>query len=210
MQKLPSQIHLIFTVFGTFHGGVTIKIGYARASISKKDLDSQLNLLKAEGCEIIFEEKMSKDRKNRPQLKKLLGTVREGDTIIVPELTILCISTKDLFNLIDLIQCKGANIKSLKENWVDTTTHIGNFLFPVIAGISQFERDLISLRTKEGLKTSRKKGKLGGRPKTNQEKIDAAIALKNTGLSVSEITSITGVSKTSLYRALKELEQSQS
>ncbi|HBI6963784.1 TPA: recombinase family protein [Clostridium perfringens] len=186
-----------------------MKIGYARVSTSKQDLDTQLNLLNAEGCERIFEEKISGTKKNRPQLQRLLDTLRAGDTVVISELTRLSRSTKDLFVLVDTIQEKGANIKSLKDSWVDTTTPIGSFMFSVMAGISQFERDLISLRTKEGLEASRKKGKVGGRPKTKQEKIDAAIRLKETGLSVSEITNITGVSKTSLYRALKEYKQSQ-
>lgn len=203
------QFQLIYTVFGTFYGGVSIKIGYARVSTSKQDLDTQLNLLNAEGCERIFEEKISGTKKNRPQLQRLLDTLRAGDTVVISELTRLSRSTKDLFVLVDTIQEKGANIKSLKDSWVDTTTPIGSFMFSVMAGISQFQRDLISLRTKEGLEASRKKGKVGGRPKTKQEKIDAAIRLKETGLSVSEITNITGVSKTSLYRALKEYKQSQ-
>lgn len=187
-----------------------MKIGYARVSTLKQDLDTQLNLLKLEGCERIYKEKISGTIKKRPELEKLLDTLREGDTVIVSELTRLSRSTKDLFNLVDSIQSKGANIKSLKENWVDTTSPIGSFMFTVIAGITQFERDLISLRTKEGLEASRKKGKVGGRPRINQEKVDAAITLKNAGLSVSEITNITGVSKTSLYRALKEIDNLQS
>lgn len=184
-------------------------IGYARVSTIKQDLDTQLNLLESEGCEKIFQEKISGIKKNRPQLEGLLNTLREGDTVIITELTRLSRSTKELFNLVDLIQQKGANIKSLKESWVDTTTPIGTFMFSVMAGISQFERDLISLRTKEGLVASRKKGRVGGRPKIKQETLDAAISLKASGLSVSEITKITGVSKTSLYRAWNEVKQSQ-
>ncbi len=182
-----------------------MKIGYARVSTSKQDLDTQLNLLNIEGCEKIFQEKISGAIKKRPELERLLDTLREGDIVIISELTRLSRSTKDLFNLVDSIQAKGANIKSLKENWVDTTSPIGCFMFTVLAGITQFERDLISLRTKEGLEASRKKGKVGGRPRKNQEKVATAISLKNAGLSVKEITRITGVSKTSLYRALKEL-----
>lgn len=155
----------------------------------------------------IFKEKISGTKKNRPELNRLLDTLRENDTVIVTELTRLSRSTKDLFTLIDTIQSKGANIKSLKESWVDTTTPIGNFMFAVMAGISQFEKDLISLRTKEGLAASRKKGRVGGRPRTKQEALDAAIVLKTSGLSVSEIKKITGVSKSTLYRALKENEQ---
>lgn len=186
-----------------------MKIGYARVSTSEQDLDTQINLLQLEGCEKIFSEKISGTKKNRPQLERLLDTLREGDTVIISELTRLSRSTKDLFNIVDFIQAKGANIKSLKESWVDTTSPIGSFMFTVMAGITQFERDLISLRTKEGLETARKKGKIGGRPKIKQEKLDVAINLKYAGLSVSEITNITGVSKTSLYRALKKSEQSQ-
>lgn len=143
--------------------------------------------------------------KDRPELDRLLEDLRSGDTVIVSDLTRLSRSTKDLFNLVELIESKGAYIKSLKESWLDTTTPQGRLLFTFMAGISQFERDLISQRTQEGLASARARGRNGGRPKKDKKDIDVAIKMYNSKLhSVAEIEKTTGVSKATLYRYIKK------
>lgn len=181
-------------------------IGYARVSTEDQNLNRQTDQLKEYGCKRIFEEKISGIKTtNRIQLEKMIEQIREGDTIVVTDLTRLSRSTKELFRLIDVIEKKGANIKSIKENWVDTTTPQGKFMFTIFAGISQFERDLISQRTKEGLSAARARGRKGGRPKTySKAKIELAIKMYDSKeYSISEITDATGISKTSLYRFIK-------
>ena len=124
-----------------------MKIGYARVSTEEQNLDRQLDSLKEAGCEKIFQEKITGTKKERPELDKLMEQLRSGDLIIISDLTRLSRSVKDLFSLVDQIEKKGANIKSLKESWMDTSTPQGKLMFTIFAGISQFERDLISQRT---------------------------------------------------------------
>ena len=179
-------------------------IGYARVSMEGQNLDRQLDQLKAAHCERIYQEKFTGTKKERPELEKMLDNLRAGDTIIISELTRLSRSTKDLFQLVDQIEKKGSNIKSLKEIWLDTTTPHGKLMFTIFAGISQFERDLISQRTKEGLESARARGRKGGRPVKNKIDIEKAIKLyKSKDYSLKEIQEMTGVSKTSLYRYLE-------
>ena len=142
-----------------------MKIGYARVSTEEQNLDRQLDSLKEAGCEKIFQEKITGTKKERPELDKLMEQLRSGDLIIISDLTRLSRSVKDLFSLVDQIEKKGANIKSLKESWMDTSTPQGKLMFTIFAGISQFERDLISQRTLEGLVAARARGRNGGRPK---------------------------------------------
>ena len=123
-----------------------MKIGYARVSTEEQNLDRQLDSLKEAGCEKIFQEKITGTKKERPELDKLMEQLRGGDLIIISDLTRLSRSVKDLFSLVDQIEKKGANIKSLKESWMDTSTPQGKLMFTIFAGISQFERDLISQR----------------------------------------------------------------
>ncbi len=176
-------------------------LGYARVSVESQNLDRQLDQLKQSGCERIFQEKATGTKKDRPELDKLLDHIRPGDVIIVCELTRLSRSTKDLFQLVDQIEKKGANIKSLREAWMDTTTPHGKLMFTVFAGISQFERDLISQRTREGLSSARARGRKGGRPGKPKTAIEMALKLYDSkDYSITEITKMTGVSKTSLYR----------
>ena len=179
-------------------------MGYCRVSTQGQDLLKQVEQLKSAGCEKIFQEKITGTKLERPELNRMLDQLREGDTIIICDLTRLGRSTKDLFKLVEIIEEKGANIKSLKESWMDTTTAQGKLMFTIFSGISQFERDMISIRTKESLAVSRARGRVGGRPKKEKCKIDTAIKMYDSKLhSIKEITDITGVSKTTLYRYVK-------
>ena len=184
-------------------------IGYARVSTAEQNLSRQMDQLEASGCERIYQEKITGTKKERPELEKILDHLRSGDTVVICELTRLSRSTKDLFQLVELIEKKGANIKSLKETWLDTTTPQGKLMFTIFAGISQFERDLISQRTKEGLDSARARGRRGGRPSKNIYDVERAIKLYHSkDYSLKEINEMTGISKTSLYRYL-ELQTSE-
>ena len=181
-----------------------MKIGYARVSTEEQNLDRQLDSLKEAGCEKIFREKITGTKKERPELDKLMEQLRSGDLIIISDLTRLSRSVKDLFSLVDQIEKKGANIKSLKESWMDTSTPQGKLMFTIFAGISQFERDLISQRTLEGLAAARSRGRNGGRPKKDEKALILALKMyQEKAYSISEITKATGVSKTTIYKYKK-------
>ena len=184
-----------------------MKIGYARCSTADQNLDWQLDALKKEGCDEqhIFQEKASGTKKDRPELELMLRTLRSGDTVVVCELTRLSRSTKDLFELVDRISAAGADIKSLKEAWLDTTTPQGKLLFTIFAGVSQFERDLTYERTMDGLAAARARGRKGGRPKANAKAIEQALALYDAGnIPIPDILQTTGISKATLYTYLKK------
>lgn len=183
--------------------------GYARVSTEEQNLDRQLDILREAGAEEIFSEKMTGTKKDRPELQKLLKQLRAGDTILVADLTRLSRSTKDLFSLVEQIEAKGANIKSLKESWLDTTTPQGKLMFTFMAGISQFERDLISQRTKEGLASARARGRVGGRkPKSKSMVVTALNMYDSKKHTIAEITEATGLSKMTLYRYINERKES--
>ena len=177
--------------------------GYARVSTQDQNLERQIDQLKQMNCERIFQEKITGSKKERPELDKLLDQLRTGDNIVVTELTRLSRSVRDLFALVDTIHKKGANLKSLKEPWLDTTTPQGKLLFAVFAGVSQFERDLISERTKDALSSARARGRNGGRPPKSSKSIELALKMhKDKNYSISEIIKATGIGKTTLYRYL--------
>lgn len=184
--------------------GICMIFGYARVSTLDQNLDRQIDQLKENGCEKIFQEKITGTKRDRPELEKLLEQLRPEDTIIVSDLSRVSRSVKDLFSIVDTINQRNANLKSLKEPWADTTTPQGNLMFAIFAGISQFERDLISQRTKEGLASARARGRKGGRPELPKKNTELALKMYNSKeYSISEINKATGVSKTSLYRYIK-------
>ena len=138
-------------------------IGYARVSTEDQNLDGQLDALKAAGAERIFADKITGTARTRPELDRLLDQLRQGDVITVTKYDRLARSLRDLLDIVDTIQARGAGFRSLAED-IDTTTPAGRLVFHVFASIAQFERERISERTKEGLEAARKRGRVGGRP----------------------------------------------
>lgn len=177
--------------------------GYARVSTEQQNLDRQLDALKKYGCDLIFNEKMTGTKKDRPELSKMIDRMTEGDTVVIESLSRLGRSTKDLIELTELFQSKGVHLVSLKES-IDTSTSTGRLLFTLMSAIAQFERDVIADRTREGLRSARARGRTGGRPKADADAVKKAIKLYNTGqYSVKEIEELTGVKKSTLYRNIR-------
>lgn len=132
--------------------------GYARVSTEAQNLDRQLAALEKYGVDMIYNEKMSGTKKNRPELTKLLDRITEGDTVVVESLSRLGRSTKELIELTETFQSKGVNLVSLKES-IDTNSPTGKLLFTLMSAIAQFERDVIADRTREGLKSAKARGR---------------------------------------------------
>ncbi|WP_209732654.1 recombinase family protein [Methanococcus voltae] len=178
-------------------------VGYARVSTKDQNLERQVQDLKKVGCEKIYLEKISGTIRNRPEFIKMFDSLSSNDIIIVTELTRISRSTKDLVEIVENCKSLNVEIKSLKESWLDTSSAHGKLLFTIFAGLAQFERDLTSERTKNGLAVARARGRVGGRPKVDSNKLSMAIKLYNSGeYSVSQISNITNVSKATLYRYL--------
>jgi len=181
-----------------------MKIGYARVSTQDQHLERQMDQLKEEGCEVIYSEKMTGTTKDRPELEHMLKALRPGDTVVVAELSRLSRKTKDILSIVDEIHNRGADVKSLKETWLDTTTPHGALIFTIFSGLVQFERDLIRERTIEGLQAARARGRKGGRKPTDAKVMDRAIKLYDTKtVTISEIKEMTGVSKSTLYDEIR-------
>jgi len=182
-------------------------LGYARVSTEDQNLDRQVDQLKDLGISIenIYTEKMTGTKKDRPVLLNLLEYARTGDEIVVTDLTRISRSTKDLISLVEDLGNRGINLKSLKESWLDTGTAQGKLMFTIIAGLSQFERDLISERTKEGLESARARGRTGGRPSIKQENVTKALKLYDTqNVAIQDICTMCNLSKNTLYNYIRQ------
>ncbi|MDD4689401.1 MAG: recombinase family protein [Eubacteriales bacterium] len=178
--------------------------GYARVSTADQKLDRQIDALKKYGIDTLYCEKMSGTKKNRPELDRLLSDVNEGDTIVIESLSRLGRSVKNLSELMETFNGKQVRLVSLKET-IDTHSATGRLLYSIISSLSQFERDVLAERTKEGLNAARARGRLGGRPKKDIATVEKAVALYNTKqYSLSEIADLTGVSTSTLYRYIKK------
>ena len=184
------------------------KLGYARVSTVDQNLDRQVIALQEADCEKIYEEKITGTKKDREELNRLLEELQEGDTVIVKELTRVSRSTSDMLNLVEQITKKGCHIKSLNESWLDTSSPAGELMLTIFAGLAQFERKLLLQRCNEGRAIAVAKGVKMGRPKTGGKQLEYAIELyKNKEMSIRKICEVTGVSKATLCRRIKELQE---
>ena len=138
-------------------------IGYARVSTQDQDLTGQLAALKAAGAETIYREKISGARADRPQLAKLMAGLKAGDVVVVTKLDRLGRSTRELLDLIERISKAGASFRSLGDPLWDTSTAQGRLLSTLLAGIAEFERELIRERTGDGRKRAMAAGVKFGR-----------------------------------------------
>lgn len=184
-------------------------IGYAR--ISKSDgsqtLDLQNDALVEHGVlpENIYCDKVSGQKDKREGLENCLKALREGDTLVVWKLDRLGRSLKHLVNTIQDLTTRKVSFKVLTGQGanIDTTTANGKLVFGIFAALAEFERELISERTKAGLAAARARGRKGGRRfQLTKSKVRLAqIAMKNKETPISEICQeLGGITKQTLYR----------
>jgi len=140
--------------------------GYARVSTDGQPLETQVEALKAGGCEKIFREKVGGARADRPQFLRLLDAIGSGDVVTVMRLDRLARSTRDLPNILDTLAKCGAGLRSLADTWADSTTPDGRLILAVLGGSAEFERELIRARTGEGRERAKARGQHMGRPPT--------------------------------------------
>jgi DNA invertase Pin-like site-specific DNA recombinase len=175
--------------------------GYARVSTTGQDLEAQFAELKAAGCKKIFQEKVTGKNRNRPQLDHALKVLGEGDVLIVTRLDRLARSSRDLLNVIKQITDVGATFKSLRDTWADTTTAHGRLILTVLAGLAEFERELIVERTGEGRERAMAKGVVFGRkPKLTAYQRKEAIARREAGETLVSIARSYGVDHSMISR----------
>ncbi len=137
--------------------------GYARVSSDGQTLDAQLAQLEAAGAVRVFREKVSGAKRERAQLDRCLASLSPGDVVLVTRLDRLARSTRDLLNILGSISEKGAMFRSLGDPWADTTTPHGRLMLTVLAGLAEFERELIRARTGEGRARAKAAGRKMGR-----------------------------------------------
>ena len=180
-----------------------MKYGYARVSTLEQDTGMQLSALKRAGCSVIFEEKISA-AKNRPKLDELLGMIDKGDCLVVYKLDRLARSLMHLLSIMDHLQRRGANLKSLTEP-VDPDTAAGRMFLQVLGSVAEFERSLIRERCIAGQIEAMRRGKmLGRRHKLSLQEQNEVIQLADTGISKKDIAEAYGVCRNTVWRLCAE------
>src|SRR5262252_8212153 len=163
-------------------------LGYARVSTQDQHLTGQLEALKTAGARTIYREKVSGVRADRPQLAKLMAALKAGDIVVVTKLDRLGRSTRELLDLIDRIGKAGAAFRSLGDPLWDTSSAQGRLLSTLLAGIAEFERELIRERTGDGRKRALANGvKFASKRKLSAFQQSEALKRRAKGETLAEI-----------------------
>jgi len=178
------------------------KIGYARVSTADQHVEKQAARLVEAGCEKVFSDVASGKLVSRPGWDKCLAYLREGDTLVAVKLDRFSRSVPHLIEVAAELERRGVDLRCLDQE-IDTTTAMGKLFFTILAAFAQFERDLISERTRDGLAATTKRGRAGGRkPALKGYQVTYARQQIDAGRPVTEVAAELGVSRQTLYREL--------
>ena len=139
-----------------------MKIGYIRVSAAEQNTIRQEVLMKDLCVDEVFIDRASGKNAERPELKRLLAYVRQGDTVIVESISRFARNTRDLLDLIEQMKIKQVEFVSRKEA-IDTTTPTGKFMLTIFGAVAELERDYILQRQQEGIAIAKEQGKYKGR-----------------------------------------------
>jgi DNA invertase Pin-like site-specific DNA recombinase len=188
-----------------------MKVGYARVSTDEQNLDLQLAALNATGCAKIYQDKgISGANFDRPGLRQVISALHSGDVVVVWKLDRLGRSLVDLVNTIDGFAALGVEFCSLTEN-IDTSSPGGKLIFHIMAALAEFERSLISERTRAGLDAARARGIRIGRPPALDldQKLEVYRAIIKSRENITMVAKRYNVHPRTIERVVKKLAVSQ-
>jgi len=176
------------------------KIGYARVSTTGQDTATQIARLKAEGCDVIREEKASgASRYGRTELETILAFLRPGDELVVVRLDRLGRATRDVLNLVHELDTKGAFLTILEPH-VTTKGQTGRIVLTVLGMVAEMELGFIKERQRVGIEKAKAEGVYKGRPVTLDHTQVRALAAQ--GVGATAIAKQLGCSRGAVYKVL--------
>jgi DNA invertase Pin-like site-specific DNA recombinase len=182
-------------------------VGYARVSTHDQDLTAQRDALASLGVSAertYVDHGLTGTNRERPGLREALAACRGGDTLVVTKLDRLARSLPDAREILEDLTRREVKL-SIGGSVHDPTDPVGRLLFNVLAMVAEFESDLIRLRTKEGMRVAKAKGRLRGRqPKLNARQEAHLVALHRAGEhSTAELGDLFSVGRSTVYRAIE-------
>ncbi|USK69896.1 recombinase family protein [Peribacillus asahii] len=186
-----------------------MKYGYARVSTVAQDLEVQIQALQAEGCEVIYKEKFTGTKTDRPEFNKVLEALQEGDTLVVTKLDRFARSAVEGIQTVKALFARGVKVHILNMGLVENTP-TGRLIFNILSSFAEFERDMIVERTQEGKALAKLRDDFReGRPrKHSKQQVLHALELLRTH-TYKEVEAMTGIKKRTLINRKNELEAKQ-
>lgn len=185
--------------------GDCLKIGYIRISTTDQNTARQEVLMKELGVEQVYIDRMSGKNTDRPELKRMINYVREGDTVIVESISRFARNTKDLLELVEQLTTKQVEFISKKEA-IDTTTPTGKFMLTVFGAVAELEREYILQRQKEGIAIAKQNGVYKGRKPIRHPRFNEIVSLwKGGDITAVEAMKRLNMKPSTFYRKVKEV-----
>jgi len=184
-----------------------MQLAYIRVSTAEQNEQRQIEAMERYGIEKWFTEKVSAKDTHRPKLQELLDFAREGDTIHIHDFSRLARSTKDLLDIVEMLNAKGVTLVSNKEN-IDTGTPTGKLMLTMIGAINEFERTNLLERQREGIAIAKRDGKYhGGQPKKVHGFADGYARYKAREITKSALATELNISRPTLDKLIREYEK---
>lgn len=183
-----------------------MKIGYIRISTVDQNTARQEVLMKELGVDQVYIDRMSGKNTDRPELKRMMAFVREGDTVIVESISRFARNTRDLLELVEQLSKKNVEFVSKKEA-IDTSTPTGKFMLTVFGAVAELEREYILQRQREGIVIAKAAGKYKGRKPVERSDFSIVAARWKRGeISASDAIKKLNMATSTFYRKAKEVE----
>jgi DNA invertase Pin-like site-specific DNA recombinase len=183
------------------------KVGYARVSSADQKLDAQLDALQQIGCNKVFADCVSGSKAERPGWAQLMAYVRPGDTVVMTELSRMSRSLMHLLEVVRRLETQGIELMSLREN-IDTSTATGRGFLAIMGAMAQMEHALKAERTAAGRAAAKARGRTGGRPRTDPDKLEQARMLYlHSDKTAAEVCHIVGVGRRTLFSYLAQVKR---
>ncbi|WP_337181811.1 recombinase family protein [Shinella sp.] len=181
-----------------------MKVGYARVSTDEQNLDLQLAALQKAECSRVFTDHgLSGKGFERPGLMEALESVKKGGQFVVWRLDRLGRSLPQLIQFVDALGRKNAEFQSLTEN-IDTSSSGGRLLFHIMGALAEFERALISERTRAGMEAARRRGsQIGRRSALTPGQIRQVVYAADSGTEVTRLATKYGVTPRTIRKYIK-------
>lgn len=186
--------------------------GYARVSSDKQNnygtsLQDQVSVLKANGAEIVYSDHYTGTKMSRPEFDKLVGLLRDGDTLIVTKLDRLGRTSEGMIHLIKDLLARNITVKVLNMGTIENTP-VGKMIVTFLAGFAEMERDLIMERTMAGRaykKATDPDYREGRKPKEYDEVLfnELRVRVSNGEITARNAAKMLGVGKTTWYEIIK-------
>lgn len=182
-----------------------MKIGYVRVSTVEQNTMRQEVLLKELGVDELFIDKASGKNTDRPELKRLLTYIRQGDTVIVESISRFARNTRDLLELIEQLTAKHVEFISKKEA-IDTTTPTGKFMLTIFGAVAELEREYILQRQHEGIAIAKEQGKYKGRKPIVHPEFDKVVSKWKSGsMTAVEAMRRLNMKPSTFYRKVRKI-----